>query len=284
MKYDTDPTRVVAFAKQLLCTTLHSSPSMVAASLFLLNEVSKYHTTTDNRQSVSSALQDCWDGGVLQAREAQALWDPTKREPRGALSWPEDGNDNDNLEKKKHAPEEDAGAAARFGPTRAPLWELSLTAHHFHPSVAKFSTSLGDISYSGDPLKDFGLAPFLNKFAYRNPKSMEHLAKHFQRKESVAERKSGVVMDTYMAPPVNDPSFLRQQQVSAQDEFFQKFFAERARRDEIKGIVRKSSDPRDGDEEEDEAFDTAEANEVDQDVSCTERPELYIICAPCVAF
>jgi hypothetical protein len=98
---------------------------------------------------------------------------------------------------------------------------------------------------------------------------MEHLAKHFQRKESVAERKSGVAMDAYLEPPVNDPSFLQRQHVSEQDEFFQKFFAERARRDEIKGIVRKSADDGENNEYEEanEAFDAAEANEVDQDVS-----------------
>jgi ribosome biogenesis protein MAK21 len=267
MKYDTDATRVVAFAKQLLCTTLHSNPPMMAASLFLINEVAKYHSNSSSTNSMSNnrvgtALQECWNGVVLQGREAKALWDSAKREPRGALTWPEDGNiDETTVSKEKDT-------TKRAGPARAPLWELSLTAHHFHPSVAKFTTSLGDISYSGDPLKDFGLAPFLNKFAYRNPKSMEHLAKHFQRKESVAERKSGVAMDAYLEPPVNDPSFLQRQHVSEQDEFFQKFFAERARRDEIKGIVRKSADDGENEyEEANEAFDAAEANEVDQDVS-----------------
>ena len=45
MKNDTDAIRVVALAKRLLHTAFHSSPSVVAASLFLVSEVMKYPTS-----------------------------------------------------------------------------------------------------------------------------------------------------------------------------------------------------------------------------------------------
>ena len=97
-----------------------------------------------------------------------------------------------------------------FGKLLGSLWEASLLSCHFHPSVAKFSKSLSEISYKGDPCKDFSLGPFLDRFAYRNPKSKERLKKQFKLGESVAERKSGGRgLKAAAAVPVNDPKFLQ---------------------------------------------------------------------------
>lgn len=150
------------------------------------------------------------------------------------------------------------------------LWELSLLAHHFHPSVSKFTAgSRGDISYKGDPLKDFGLAPFLDKFAFRNPKSLDKLSKQLKRGESIAERKTGLSGNT--ALPMNDPSYLEGKPISEEDSFFHQFFVERAKRDGIKGITRGSgaaTKDKDQDESdlEDEALNAAEADEVIADM------------------
>ncbi|KAL3827587.1 hypothetical protein ACHAXA_002084 [Cyclostephanos tholiformis] len=141
------------------------------------------------------------------------------------------------------------------------LWELSLLAHHYHPSVSKFTAgSDGDISYNGDPLKDFALQPFLDKFAFRNPKSLEKL----KRGISVAERKSGLSSRNIVLP-MNDPSYLKSRNISEENFFFHKFFVERARRDEMKGIVRGTSvanKNKDDSDLEDEALDAAEADEM----------------------
>lgn len=58
---------------------------------------------------------------------------------------------------------------------RHPLWEVCLLSRHVHPSVARFAHDLAgapahSIDYSGDPLADFALMPFLNRMAYKNPK------------------------------------------------------------------------------------------------------------------
>jgi ribosome biogenesis protein MAK21 len=123
---------------------------------------------------------------------------------------------------------------------------------------------MGDITYDGDPLKDFGLAPFLDKFAYRNPKSSQKLADRYKRGESVAERRSGNEgrIQALISLPVNDPEFLEQEKVNEQDEFFHKFFVERARRDKIKGIVRNKPNQTEDDEEDalDDAMDAAEGS------------------------
>lgn len=165
------------------------------------------------------------------------VFDPSKREPSVAFS------EKVQLEKN--------------------LWELSLLAHHFHPSVSKFTAdSSGAIYFKGDPLKDFSLTPFLDKFAFRNPKSLETLSK--QIKGGIAARKSG--LSTMTALPLNDPSYLKATEIAEDEKFFHQFFVERAKRDEIKGIVRGTGEGKDDSDLEDEALNATEADEVSFDL------------------
>jgi ribosome biogenesis protein MAK21 len=230
MKYDTSPERISAFIKRLLHSVLHLSSSIVCGSLFLLSEIVRCHP--ELRYEV--------DTTTVASSGAVVTFDPTKREPRAAYS-----------------------SSSKTASTKD-LWELSLLAHHFHPSVTRFvAGSEGDIAYQGDPLKDFALQPFLDKFAFRNPKSIDKLTKQLKRGVSVAERKSGLSGVSALLP-MNDPSYLESKNVSEEDSFFHKFFVERARRDGIKGIVRGSASNKDKDDSdlEDEALDAAEADEL----------------------
>lgn len=233
MKYDTSVNRINAFAKRLMCTAMHGSPTPIAGSVFLLNEIAKHH----------DGLRICLEMEPTESNGAVFL-DETKRDPRAALTTPE----QEEQTEKDLCP---------------PSWELSLIAHHFHPSVAKFVSEIGELRYEGDPLKDFGLAPFLDKFAYRNPKSRDKLDGHYKRGQSIAERKSGTegMLRARLELPVNDPAFLERENVDEQDKFFHKFFVERARRDEIKGISRGSKKEMNEDEQEEAeelALDAAE--------------------------
>jgi ribosome biogenesis protein MAK21 len=57
-----------------------------------------------------------------------------------------------------------------------PLSELTILTSHYHPTVQKFSKFILDnynkdtIDYNGDPLIDFSLINFLEKFMLKNPK------------------------------------------------------------------------------------------------------------------
>ena len=54
------------------------------------------------------------------------------------------------------------------------LWELSLLTEHYHPTVKLFVDNIVSgvpIEYDGDPLQDFTIKHFLDRFAFRNPKS-----------------------------------------------------------------------------------------------------------------
>lgn len=212
MKYDDCAERICAFGKRLMHTVLHQSPSIICGTLFLLSEIVKCHP------EVLAVGNDVGDA---------ALFDLTKREPRAAF----DGK-RTSLSKM--------------------LWELSLLVQHFHPSVSKFALhSEGEISYAGDPLKDFALAPFLDKFAFRNPKSVNK-----SKKGGIAAGRK-TASEKILGLPMNDPSFLEAENVPAEEKFFHQFFVERAKRDEIKGIVRGSGE-KGRDDEEDEALDAAE--------------------------
>ncbi|KAF2904304.1 hypothetical protein ILUMI_01869 [Ignelater luminosus] len=56
--------------------------------------------------------------------------------------------------------------------------ELNMLKNHFHPTVSLFARNLlnGEtIRYSGDPLKDFSLIKFLDRFVFKNPKQLEEV-------------------------------------------------------------------------------------------------------------
>ena len=235
LKYDAKSERVCAFLKRLVYTALHLPSSIVCGVLFLLSEIISCRPDVNNE---------------VESGVSELIFDPSKREPSVAFPG------KVQLEKN--------------------LWELSLLAHHFHPSVSKFAAdSSGKISFKGDPLKDFALTPFLDKFAFRNPKSLDKLAK--QSKGGIAARKSG--LSAMAALPMNDPSYLTATDIAEEEQFFHQFFAERAKRDEIKGIVR-GSGAQDNDESdlEDEALDAAEADvdDVDFDANTDSEEEAFV--------
>jgi ribosome biogenesis protein MAK21 len=268
MKYDSDINRVHAFAKRLLAAVLHAPPPTMAATMFLLQEISKTHED----------LRLSWEDVPDPDSNATLVLDDTKREPKaGIVTMAQLMAEGAGAEKET--------STTTLGPP--PCWELTLLSHHFHPSVNKFANDIGEIDYAGDPLHDFGLAPFLDKFAYRNPKSREKLLQQY--KQAGGTTGAGLQgrrmkrLQGRLEIPVNDPRFLEKNDVNEQEEFFHRFFVERARRDEIKGITRssaensKSNDDESDDEitdaQEQQALDAAEEADADVGVQAFEEYE-----------
>lgn len=57
--------------------------------------------------------------------------------------------------------------------------ELHNLRSHFHPTVSLFATNIlngESVKYSGDPLNDFTLIRFLERFVFKNPKKVEEKA------------------------------------------------------------------------------------------------------------
>lgn len=243
IKYDTDTTQQVAFGKRILATALHCSAATFIACLFLIHTVGQAHPI----------LLTCYTD-ILTGNDALRVLDPSKREPRGALIIAMEGDDN-SLQPERINTEH-----------RAPGWEVALATHHYHPSVQKFAQSMGNSEnslYTGDPLKDFALAQFLDKFAYRNPKSTTRSGDR-RDGSSVAERRRQMQQVTL---PVNDPSFWQrtEKSVEVHEDFFYKFFVERAKRDLSKGIDRHKVDKKNDDKNKDEELEALEKVEEELD-------------------
>lgn len=83
--------------------------------------------------------------------------------------------------------------------------ELTFLSNHFHPSIALFASQItnGEVnSYSGDPLKDFTLVRFLERFSFKNPKKQpENVSSLFAKRKKYAVsgvRSLPVRSDTYL--------------------------------------------------------------------------------------
>ncbi|RHX97197.1 hypothetical protein DYB25_001055 [Aphanomyces astaci] len=106
------------------------------------------------------------------------------------------------------------------------LWELQPFLVHYHPSVAQFAKQLvdGAISYKGDPLNDFTLSVFFDKFVNKKPKSKDgpHRYSHGGDDDD----------DKHAVVGVHSEHFLAQDEaaVADTDRFFYTFFKERAKR------------------------------------------------------
>ena len=84
------------------------------------------------------------------------------------------------------------------------VWELSLLSNHFHPSVVVFATHLKngeEIKYDGDPLEDFTLKHFLDRFVYRNPKKMEKITPFSRSSVPSSSKKRRIDSKEYLDIP-----------------------------------------------------------------------------------
>jgi len=248
MKRDSNPLRVLAFAKRLLHTISHAIENacgVLSAALFLLSEVSRsqpiFKTFHVQLQSSSSSTSD------------NIEFDSMKRDP--GLAFGESSSDKYD--------------SSMMYQSSKKIWEVCLLKHHFHPTVKTFATSFMNeergnaIDYGGDPLRDFALMPFLDRFAYRHPKARKKAGNEEDETED-ENKKTMVMMKKHVKAnnrlPVNNEQFWKEgRKIGADQEFFQKFFTERARRDAVKGIVRGSTNKVEEEEVLDQAIASNEA-------------------------
>lgn len=220
IKDDSTTTRVCSMLKSaLIHGSLHGPTSACAiATLYLVNAVGPSHIFRKT---------------LMEPTDSRIVWDASAREPRGALKGHDEsprGNKTSKSSNKRASNDEQV----------APIWEVTLLQHHYHPTVRTFATQLGSGSYQydGDPLRDFSVGSFLDKLAYRNPKQRA-------RDESSS---------TPASVPVNDPSFVESLQVPDHDQFFHHYFVERAKRKEaiIEQAPKPDIVPLEGDDTDDE--------------------------------
>jgi len=133
LMFDNNNNRICSFIKRLLEMSLMSEPQYIICILIIVSQVLR------NKNKLWKMLE-------REQTKINVFYDPSKRDPQFAQG--------------EHS----------F------LNELYLLQKHYHPSVQRMAKFILEnynkeiISYDGDPLMDFSLINFLEKFMLKNPK------------------------------------------------------------------------------------------------------------------
>lgn len=205
---------------------------------------------------------------VLEAMFGKAPKAAVKKEVVAAAVSFDDSDDEDDAKVKV---EKSSGGKAQdsydprkrnplyAGAENACAWELHHLVQHYHPSVQVFARQLIEnkvtgIQYAGDPLVDFTMHAFFEKFMNKKPR---HKIAEGSSSSSSQKAKS------WSFAPMNTEAVLQEaeENVDESDKFFYKFFKERASRES--GVPKKKKkkasshdEDRDGD-----AFSDADSEE-----------------------
>lgn len=193
MKRDPSPERIMAFVKRLMICVTQCSSNIAAGFIFLIAEVCRHRP---------EVLQMVTAIEVLPGKPI------TENDAIHAFG-------NFNVEKREPQ------YAVPLG-TAPGLWEVSLMRQHFHPSVKAFTNSWlsppnHSIKFDGDPITEFSISAFLNRFSYKNPKTrnMDKVHRPLPKAED----------------PVNSEMFVGapEDSISPDKAFFHKYFGARIR-------------------------------------------------------
>ena len=137
------------------------------------------------------------------------------------------------------------------------LWEASMLRHHFHPSVQAFAVSwltapAHSIAFSGDPITEFSITAFLNRFSYKNPKkrNMDKVHRPMPKPED----------------PINSALFteMSAEAVAPEKVFFHKYFGARIRMMN-EGKIKNRSRKRDDENDEEDGVSDVDIDDAEMD-------------------
>ncbi|KAG7460622.1 hypothetical protein MATL_G00200720 [Megalops atlanticus] len=244
MKVDIVLRRVKAFVKRLLQVSCEQNPTFACGALFLVSEVMK------TKPGLRLLLQDEGDSEEEKFKDLEEEDDEEERftdadkveegqgekpeRPSQAASWVH----HQNLEGGKNMTTYDPLHRNPLfcGADHTTLWELKRLSAHFHPSVALFARTIlqGEfIQYTGDPLQDFTLIRFLDRFVFRNPKQQKHRE---NTDSTVLQPRHKLSMSNIRALAVNCEEFLAKEesQIPVDEVFFYRFFKKREKEKQLR--------------------------------------------------
>ncbi|TNV85590.1 hypothetical protein FGO68_gene17657 [Halteria grandinella] len=183
VKADPNSGRVLAFVRRIIQMSTLNEASYTAASLLIVSELIR---CKDDLRFQLYSLEQITRGGKADASknkgrddsdseeehfvDADKVAEEAKTKPQTTEAVQE--KDNRAYDPLKREPKY-ANAES------CPIYELVQLTFHTHPTVRLWASNLVSgqiINYNGDPLLDFGLANFLDRIAYKNPKSLDKLA------------------------------------------------------------------------------------------------------------
>lgn len=271
---DTNVPRAKAFIKRVLQMTLSFPPAKACGALIVINKLlrSRPELISLRFQEVTERVDEEGMKNKLklakfeESDDEEVYKDVTldekgneisvEKEKSGVSSWihvqhaEQQKTDAENEIKKPSKYDPFKRSAAFAGAEHSLYYEIVLMSKYFHPTVQVFIENIvknHNIKYFGDPLKDFGLSHFLERFAFKNPK-----------KVNPKEEKSAFKHQSYQSKGARGQSvYLLTEQSCTEDERFIFDFMQRKR--EIREQKVKFSDEKERDSDvesiDDDEFD-----------------------------
>ncbi|XP_067240807.1 CCAAT/enhancer-binding protein zeta isoform X2 [Chanodichthys erythropterus] len=241
LKADIVLRRVKAFVKRLLQVSFEQTPAFICGALFLVSEVMKdkpglkllLKEEGDDEEEVYQDLkEDIDDDNIAEKGPEDHDMDKEKHsekkcQMKPTASWVHHQNLEGGVNKAIYDPMN--RNPLYCGADHTTLWELQKLCLHFHPSVALFAKTLlqGEfILYTGDPLQDFTLIRFLDRFVFRNPKQMKGKQ---NTDATVMQPKFRRTLSNIKSLPVNCDEYLAKEesQIPVDEVFFYRYFKKR---------------------------------------------------------
>lgn len=226
MKMDPSLSRVKAFVKRLLQVCTAGAPvGFTCGALYMLSRISQQRPEIlamvrlpEDIDGGEESFKDAPDEDTERKTEADDTDEdePVANADISALELAK-AADKNVYDPRKREPQ-------YSGAEHTCLWELVPLLSHYHPSVSAFAGSFKEgkpVKYNGDPLRDFVLLRFLDKFVYKKPKAKENA-----HGGSVMQPKRGL-SDVDM---VNSEAFLKKDPstIPEHERFFHQYFTHRA--------------------------------------------------------
>lgn len=130
-----------------------------------------------------------------------------------------------------------------------PLWELQKLSFHYHPTVSLYASTLLSgkfIEFEGDPLQDYTLMRFLDRFVFKNPKKVEKL------KDPSAPKKRLYQPTGIKLVPANSSKYLEDESsIPVEEKYLYRYFVHKDAVNKQKGIF---SDDEEVDDDEFDGF------------------------------
>ncbi|KAM5142651.1 CCAAT/enhancer-binding protein zeta [Callospermophilus lateralis] len=274
LKADIVLRRVKAFVKRLLQVTCTQMPPFICGALYLVSEIFKAkpglrsqlndHPESDDEENFVD-IGDDEDIEKFTDTDKETEMD-TMKKVQTEEAVPESDTDTtkpktpswvhfDNLKGGKQLKTYDPFSRNPLfcGAENTSLWELKKLSEHFHPSVALFAKTIlqgNYIQYSGDPLQDFTLMRFLDRFVYRNPKP--HKGKENTDSVVMQPKRKHFIKDT-QSLAVNSKEFLAKEesQIPVDEVFFHRYYKKVAI---VKEKQKRSADEESIEDVDDEEF------------------------------
>lgn len=279
LKRDPSVARTKAFIKRILQITLYLPANMICAMLYMLSQVFKARKNIyEEMFKVSVIKKETAEGEILlddsmdKPKEEEEEEDEAEEEEETTITLPNISitpieNLIEKKEPKVEVKEEDVKAYDPYN--RNPLYaganfsfcaELRALVSHFHPTVSLFASTIvkgKPIIYTGDPLQDFTMIRFLDRYVFKNPKKLEEQKKVLINKNNPLAKRASYVAKGVKMIPVNSATYLNEdeEKIPADELFLYRYLKTRTLPTE-----KKNRDDDDDDDDDVESVNSEEFN------------------------